>query len=201
MCLSFSMNAETFQPGKDYAIISSIPHEKVTKCVTVKAFFSYGCPWCFRIEKPLQAFVKQHQSKIKFEKVPVVFSPTWYLYAKVFYYAVMEDIEAESSPKLFDAIINKHETLLSEEQMGHFFYRETGLVSESTATSKLKSLSILDKKVKDAMRQMAIYHINAVPAIVVNEQYKVDLKMAKNTDRFFEIVAFLINKTQNSSAP
>ena len=75
--------AMTLVEGKDYQVVGE-PPEKAQK-VSVIEFFSYGCPWCYQLEKPLQAWVKKNKQRIQFERVPVVFHPEWEIYAKAYY--------------------------------------------------------------------------------------------------------------------
>lgn len=41
---------------------------------------------------------------------------------------------------------------------------------------------------------MARYQINAIPAMVVNNQFKTDLQMAQTEERLFAIMDYLVTK-------
>ena len=43
---------------------------------------------------------------------------------------------------------------------------------------------------------MATYQVRAVPAFVINNQYKTDLQMAKTEERLFAILDFLLGKAR-----
>jgi thiol:disulfide interchange protein DsbA len=47
---------------------------------------------------------------------------------------------------------------------------------------------------------VAQYHINAVPAFVVQHSFKTDLQMAKTEDRLFAILDYLSKKSAKSFA-
>ena len=47
---------------------------------------------------------------------------------------------------------------------------------------------------------MTSNHINAVPAFVVNNQFKTDLQMAKTEKRLFEILDFLVAEAKKENS-
>src|SRR4051812_8999145 len=80
--------ADTFTEGKEYQLISN-PEvtENKSKGPIITEFFSYGCPWCFKIDAPLKEWITKTGGAIQLERVPVVFKPDWELYAKAYYTA------------------------------------------------------------------------------------------------------------------
>ena len=108
--LAFATQAETFVEGKDYTVLKKqAVTQPTSQKVKVTDFFSYGCPWCFKLDKPLDDWAKQNKARVLFKKVPVVFNKSWELYAKA-YYTIEALAPAQNiDDALFDAIINQNQ--------------------------------------------------------------------------------------------
>lgn len=189
--MSLAAYAETFVPGTDYQIVSEKPLAPAGK-VNVTEFFSYGCPWCYRLDTPLNLWVKQHEHQINFSRVPVVFHKEWETYAKAFYTLQQLHLESQLSPALFKAIAEKPQAYTQDDTMIALLTAQG--VDKATATSAFTHSLTLEMALKEGNLSMARYYINAVPAFVVNGMYKTDLQMAKNQTRLFEILDFLITE-------
>jgi len=183
--------ADTFVAGKDYEVISSTDAASTGK-MPVTEFFSFGCPWCFKLEPTLDAWVKKHQDKVTFSRMPVVFHPEWTYYAKAFYAAQLLGIGDKMNPLLFKAIQTDKKPLNSDQSMIDFFVAQG--VDKATAESAFTHSTTIDMKIAEGSALMAAYHINAVPAIVINKRYKTDLQMAQGEERFFKILDYLITQ-------
>ncbi|MGQ3891692.1 thiol:disulfide interchange protein DsbA/DsbL [Legionella sp. CNM-4043-24] len=184
--------AETFVAGKDYEVINNAEPDTSEKGIVVTEFFSYGCPWCFKLEPTLDAWVKKHQSSsVRFNQVPVVFHPEWSYYAKAFYAANLLGISDKMNPLLFKAIQTDKKNLSSEQAMIDFFVANG--VDKDTAESAFTHSTTINMKVGEGNALMASYHVNAVPAIVIGGRYKTDLQMAQGEERFFKIMDYLIS--------
>ncbi|MCC5792735.1 MAG: thiol:disulfide interchange protein DsbA/DsbL [Legionellaceae bacterium] len=191
--LSHSLHASPFVAGKDYQILkANQTTPTVEKPVSVLEFFSYGCPWCYKLNAPLEQWAKTHQKQVRLERVPVVFHAEWRLYAKAYYAAQLLGIEPEMTPALFRAIQDKKEKLDSADSMSAFFIKQG--VDEATARSAFSHSPTLELQLKAGLQTMGQYHIQAVPAVVIGQRYKTDLQMAGSVERFFEILDMLLAK-------
>ncbi|MDI9818964.1 MULTISPECIES: thiol:disulfide interchange protein DsbA/DsbL [unclassified Legionella] len=185
--------AQEFIAGKDYELISNTVRTPADKQkVAVTEFFSYGCPWCYRLEPSLTHWVKQKGELIEFSRVPVVFNKDWKLYAKAYYTAHLLGVEAKMNPALFKAIQDDRRSLNNNRAMIDFFTAEG--IENTTAKSAFENSTTLDLQVAEGSALMSSFHVQGVPAVVVNNQYKTDLQMAQNEERFFKILDFLVAK-------
>lgn len=188
---SLVMAAE-FVEGKDYQVVSGAQVEQ-TKGPLITEFFSYGCPWCYRIESPLAQWSHNLNKNAMLTKVPVVFKSDWDLYAKAYYTAKTLAMTGKLTPLLFKAIQEDKKPLNSKQAMIQFFASQG--VDREIAKSAFESSPTIDMKVKNGMELMVHYQINAVPAFVVNNKYKTDLQMAGSPERLFEIMNYLLRKS------
>lgn len=186
--------AAAFSEGKDYQLVSGVQLSttKNNKMPVVTEFFSYGCPWCYRIEAPFKEWT-QANSGVAVNRVPVVFKPEWELYAKAYYTAKTLAMVDKLNPLLFKTIQDEKKLLDSKQAMIDFFVAQG--VDREIAQSAFERSPTIDMQVKNGMALMAQYHINAVPAFVINNKYKTDLQMAGSPERLFEIMNFLSRKS------
>lgn len=186
-------SAQDFIEGKDYQAITSskIDHTK-NKTPIVTEFFSFGCPWCYKLESPLNQWKVTVGNAVQLEKIPVVFKPSWDLYAKAYYTSKTLALSDKLTPALFKAIQEDNHPLDTKQSMIDFFVAHG--VDREIAKSAFASSPSIDMQVSDGMAKMAEFQINAVPAFVINNQFKTDLQMAGNPERLFEIINYLLKK-------
>ena len=185
--------ADSFVAGKDYEVLNTGKDSTKGKPVSVLEFFSYGCPHCYRIEPALNRWAKLHQKQISLKRVPVVFNKEWIYYAKAFYAADLLKRSDTLTPILFKAIQTDKRTLTSNQAMIDFFIAQG--VDKDLAASAFNNSTTVDMNVNEGNVLMGRMHINAVPAIVVNHQFKTDLKMAGSEERLFKILDHLLVKS------
>lgn len=187
---SLIASAENFIEGQDYQRLSEVPKTKPRQ--EVLEFFSYGCPWCYRLEAQVQQWRKTKGTALQFNKVPVIFKPDWEYYAKAYYAAEALSEENRYGPILFKAIQEDNKNLNSNSSMIAFL-SQAGMNSAFVESAFLHSPSI-SLKVNEAKQQMGQWQISAIPAFVVNQQFRTDLQMAKSETRLFALLDYLLKK-------
>lgn len=200
LLLPFFAHAEDFVAGKDYEVINSSLETKTNK-VTVTEFFSYGCPWCYRIEPNLMNWVKKQGNAIEFVRVPVIFHKDWSYYAKAYYTAQLLGLDSKLNPLLFKAAQDKTHPMTNNQAMIDFFVAQG--VDPATAKSAFENSTTIDMQISEGTALMSRYRVNGVPSVVVNNQYKTDLQMAKGEERFLKVLDFLVaqaNKKESNAA-
>jgi len=188
--------AENFVEGQDYEIIKSSSPVKINQ-VQVQEFFSFGCPWCYRLEPTLEQWLAKQDNSIQFSRVPVIFNKDWVFYAKAYYTAALLGINKKMDPLLFKAIQTDKQNLLSNQAMIDFFVQQG--VDKETAESAFLNSTTIDLKINESNALMAKFQIIGVPAFVINDHYKTDLKMAKGPERLIEVLDFLVNQSKKAA--
>ncbi|MFI4919452.1 MAG: thiol:disulfide interchange protein DsbA/DsbL [Legionellales bacterium] len=180
--------------GKDFQTLSGQKMvDSSQKGPVVTEFFSYGCPWCFKIEAPIHQWLHRLGTPVQLIKVPVVFKPEWDLYAKAYYTANTLALADKLNPLLFKAIQEEKTPLTSKQAMIAFFVAHG--VDKEIASSAFEHSPTIDMRVSNGTALMASYQINAVPAFVVNNKYKTDLQMAGSPERLLQILDYLLGKS------
>lgn len=198
LIISTTLQADDFIAGKDYVEINTATHSNSSKnSIELLEFFSYGCPWCYKLEAPMNKWLKGHP-EVTLTRSPVVFHKEWEWYAKAFYTAKLLKLESSLSPKLFTAIQDEKQRLGSKDAMIAFFVAQG--VDKATAQSAFSNSPTIDLEVKNGMKLMGQYRIQGVPAVVVQGKYKTDLQMAQSPERFFALLDFLVAKAKAAGA-
>lgn len=185
--------AALYQEGRDYAVIANHHQQAAASNIEVIEFFSYGCPWCYKLESNLKSWQKSLPKQVNFSRVPVIFERSWDVYAKAYYTAVILGINHRLTPALFNEIQVKGNKLNTNEAMMNFFIQSG--VEEKIAKSAFFSSPTINERVRMGILKMQQFQIRSVPSIVINGHYRVDVAMAGgDTVKFFNIVDFLIAK-------
>ncbi|MCL5272203.1 MAG: thiol:disulfide interchange protein DsbA/DsbL [Gammaproteobacteria bacterium] len=186
--------AAEFVEGKDYKVVTAAPQELAkSKIPVITEFFSYGCPWCYKIDPSVTEWAGKMGANAHLVRVPVVFKPEWDLYAKAYYTASTLALSDKLSPQLFKAIQEEKNPLASKQAMIDFFVAHG--VDREIAKSAFENSPTIDMRVENGMSLMANYQINGVPAFVINNKYKTDLHMAGSQERLFQILDYLVRKS------
>jgi thiol:disulfide interchange protein DsbA len=199
LLVSFTSFAAEFVVGQDYDVIkNSESTGSTTKAINVTEFFSFGCPWCYKLEPAVNSWVAKQGTKINFNKVPVIFNKDWDYYARAYYTAQALSLNDKLNPALFKEILDNKQALNTKDTMIAFLCKNG--VDSAAAQSAFNHSPSIDLDVATSQRLMGNYHISAVPAFVVNNQFKTDLQMAKTEKRLFEILEFLLAQDNKKQA-
>jgi thiol:disulfide interchange protein DsbA len=189
--------ADDFVAGKDYELVNGSSEAQSNNKIAVTEFFSYGCSWCYRIEPSLTDWVKKQGDNIQFSRIPVVFNKDWAYYAKAYYTAHLLGLESALNPVLFKAVQDNKQLLNTNQAMINFFTAQG--VENAIVKAAFENSTIVDMQITAGTASMARFHVNGVPAIVVNNQYKTDLQIAQNETRLFKILDFLLAKSRKKA--
>ena len=183
-----------FVQGKDYKVLPEVAQQaNADGKVKVIEFFSYGCPWCFRLESSIEQWLTQKPATVDFQKVPVVFRPSWVILAKAYYTADSLGVAQKLSPQIFKAIHDKGEDLANPTAMEEFFVNHG--VSKNDFDSAFNFSPAIDAKLSNGDALARQYQIFQIPTIIVGGKYMTTTAMAGGDGtRMMEIVNYLVKK-------
>lgn len=164
--------------------------------VEVIEFFWYGCPHCYSLEPAMQAWLKTKPANVEFIRQPAVFSDLWGKHAKAFFTAEALGVSEKTHADFFDAIQNKKQKLVGEDDLAKFFVAHG--VKEEDFRAAYNSF-IVDAKMRQAESMAARYGITGVPAIIVNGKYRVTATTAKSQENMLSVTDELVR--QEAKAP
>lgn len=187
-----------FQAGKDYQVIPSSLNNSASstsgnKKIIVMEFFSYGCPWCYRVEPSLETWLAHKSQGVEFDRVPVVFEQGWDTLAKIYYTSKTLGVSEKLILPLFKAIQDDGQNLTEINLLKQFF-AEHG-VSQQDFDSAYNFSPGIEAQMMRGDKLMRDYAVYAIPAFVIDGKYMTNMGMANgDTKRLLKIVDFLIAK-------
>ena len=153
--------------GAQQEIVSLNPPQPVENDgkVEVLEFFSYACPHCDHLDKPLSIWATNQPADVKFRRVPVD-GISGYVGGVALYYTLeaMGEIDRLHS-KIFDGIHREHVILAIPAVLNKWLAMNGVDVGKFEA---MKSSFSVATKVQRAQKMNLEYKIAGVPTIVVN---------------------------------
>ncbi len=193
-CFAFAVKAE----GGFETLSPAQPVQNSDK-IEVIEFFWYGCPHCYHFEPEISAWLKTKPANVEFIRQPAIFSDLWGKHAKIFFtteaLGLPEKVQEKIHADLFDAIQNKKQKLITEEELAKFFV-EHG-VKEDDFHNAYNSFAV-DAKMRQAEGMGLRYGITGVPTIVVNGKYRVTGQSAKSQENILTVTNQLIQEESKS---
>lgn len=186
----------TFELGKDYELVpgsetAANTNPSSDNKIQVVEFFSYGCPWCFRLEPALEKWLANKPSNVNFERIPVVFNSGWPLLAKAYYTAVALNKEPQLTMLIFKALHEQNITLDNEQKISDFFVQHG--INKGDFDSAFNFSPGIDAKMLQGQELMKQYSVVSVPTMVIAGKYKTNTALANgDMNRMMEIVNYLI---------
>jgi len=191
---------ESFEEGIDFELINDSPSayelKENDKILVVEAFW-YGCPHCYIFAEYIAKWDLKNNKDIQFVEMPVVFNKPWLLHARAFYTMKKMDNFLELHNNFFYAYHEQQRTFSNVESIMNFFDRQGIDVKKA---KEILSSEEVSKAVQEANYLLETYKIDSVPAIIINNKYKISGRMAKTYDRMIEISEYVIDLERRNRA-
>lgn len=187
-----------FQVGKDYQVISTsqiIPKSGPKEVVEVKEFFSYACPACYHFEPTLEKWLAKKPAYVKFERIPIIFQPSWKSLARAYYIAQMLGVERKLTPAIFKAIHIEGQDLSNPKLQEAFFIKQG--VKQQEFESMASFSPGIDAQLLRSNSLMQENKILVAPTLVIDNRYRVDPSLVGGDPvRFLQVTDYLIEKVR-----
>lgn len=192
--LSTLAMAASVVEGQHYEVLPEAMETSVEEDqVQVTEIFWYGCPHCYNLEEPLNAWVAEQPEDVVFQRMPATMGGDWNQHAMAFYAAQELGILDEVHEDFFAAIHEEGRSLTDNDDIADFF-SDYG-VSEEEAREALTSFGV-KSQVNQAHARMRAMQIMGVPALVVDGRYLVTPSSAGSLDNMPEIAGALVEKVR-----
>lgn len=189
-----------YAEGKDYVklpvpMAASAPKGKVE----VIEFFWYGCPHCYRLQKPWEKWMAENANAIAYKPQPAILGKTWEVMARAHHAMVGSGgFDPMLHRDFFTAIHEKNlplQTLEGNEPKALFAFvaKEKGKDYAEKFKKEYSVFSMGAKIAKDREMQ-ASYRIEGTPTIVVGGKYSVNPGMSGGEAAMVPVVDFLVKK-------
>jgi len=190
-----SVYAATYTEGVNYTRVEQQPTETGKK-IEVLEFFWYGCPHCFHFEPFLDKWEKTMPKNVAFVRIPAIFRPDWKIQARAYYALLNMGVIEKIHDKIFNAIHKDRKPLHTLEELANFVAKNG--VNREQFIKEYNSFTV-DNMVRKGLKKMQAYHIEGVPAVIVNGKYKVSPRKAGSFENMIKIINYLVKKESTSA--
>lgn len=191
--------AMKFKEGVHYKRVKVTGNVDAITEPKVVEFFWYGCPSCYRLEEPLMQWLSKKPSHVEFQKVPNSLGrPEGAIHSKLFH--VAEKLHANGyldnyGPMfhldVFTAYHVEQNRLNTKQDLAKFF-KSKG-VDEDVFNSMFDSPAV-DSAFRRTEAMSKRYPITGVPAVIINDQFKVNIRALTDYDEYVEVINYLLTK-------
>lgn len=186
-----------FEEGVHYERLA-IPSETPQDTIEVIEVFSYGCPHCMNLERPLEDWLAAQPSDVSLRKVPATFSRPYQMLAGVYYASEQLGVVDLIHTPLFEAIQVRNVNVLRMDILQRLFQDYADVEGEALEKA-LNSFSV-QTKVRQADALARVFRVVAVPTLVVAGEYKITPPPEYNGARQLEIARYLTDLVRSERA-
>ncbi|RTR05539.1 thiol:disulfide interchange protein DsbA/DsbL [Halomonas nitroreducens] len=161
--------------------------------IEVTEAFWYGCPHCYNLEEPLNAWVAELPEDVVFQRLPATMGGAWNKHATAFYAAKELGIQEDLHDDFFDAYHEQGRRLTEVEDIAAFFSNYG--VSEEEASEALTAFGV-KSQVNQAHARMRNMGLMGVPALIVDGRYVVTPSTAGSLDNMPQVAGALVDKVR-----
>lgn len=196
--LSTLASAATLVEGEHYTVLDEPVETRVADDrIEVTEAFWYGCPHCYNLEDPLNAWVAEQPEDVAFQRMPATMGGDWNQHALAFYAAQELEILDAVHDDFFHAIHEEGQSLTEVDDIAAFF-SDYG-VSEDEARQALTSFGV-KSQVNQAHARMRAMQLRGVPALIVDGRYVITPSQAGSLDNMPQIAGALVEQVREERA-
>lgn len=191
--------ADVPQMGQQFdQVAQQIPTDQPTK-IEVMEIFWYGCPHCYHMEQPLEAWVKKLPSDVYFKRMPGLPNPSWAPMAKAFFAMQELGVLDKLHPQLFDAI-HKSKTLSPTDEAGAIAWvtNQSGL--DKIKVEKAFKSFATNMQMNKAMQVFRASGATGVPSLIIDGKYLTGSSMAGGNDAALQTADYIIQNVRKDKA-
>lgn len=192
--LSVAVNAQELVEGQHYELLESPVETHVEDGqIEVTEVFWFGCPHCYRLQTPVNAWYETLEDDVSVEHMPATMGGDWNTHATAFYAAESLGIEDELHADFFNAIHQEGRSLTETDEIAAFFANYG--VSEEEAKQALTDFNVRSdvNKANSRMREMRLM---GVPALVIDGRFVVTPSTAGSLDNMPKIAQALVEQVR-----
>lgn len=196
LLLSTTVFADAPKAGQEFdAVAQNIPTDSGSK-IEVLELFWYGCPHCYHMEEPLNAWVKKLPSDVVFKRMPGLPNPSWAPMAKAFYAMQTLGVLEKLHTPLFDAI-HKQRVLNPGDEKATIEW-----ITKQSGLDKIKVEQAFNSFSTNASLNRAAQIFRAsgatgVPTLIIDGKYITSGTSAGGNEQALKVADYIIENVRN----
>ena len=191
--------ADSPKVGTEFeAVAQAISTENAAK-IEVMEIFWYGCPHCYHMEEPLNAWVKKLPKDVYFKRMPGLPNASWAPMAKAFYAMEALGVGEKLHAALFDAV-HKTKTLNPTDQAAAIAWvtAQSGL-DKLKVEQAFKSFSV-NTNLTRAAQIFRASGATGVPTLVIDGKYITSATQAGGNEQALKVADYIIGNVRTDKA-
>ena len=180
------------------AVAQPIPTENAAK-IEVMEIFWYGCPHCYHMEEPLNAWVKKLPKDVYFKRVPGLPNASWAPMAKAYYAMDALGVGEKLHTPLFEAV-HKSKTLNPTDETAAIAWvtQQSGL-DKLKVEQAFKSFST-NTNLNRAAQIFRASGATGVPTLVIDSKYITSATQAGGNEQALKVADYIIGNVRTDKA-
>ncbi|HYH42424.1 MAG TPA: thiol:disulfide interchange protein DsbA/DsbL [Burkholderiales bacterium] len=157
--------------------------------IEVVEFFWYGCPYCYQLQQPLEAWLKRKPADVEFRRIPAIFRDSWVPHARVYY--TLESLgELGRLHQLVFRSMHLDKDPLNTANVTADWAARNGV--DPTRWLTAYNSPEVERKVQEARNHTKAYAITGTPSLIVDGRYLTSSAMSENIPGVVGILEGLI---------
>ncbi len=191
--------AEAPKVGAEFdAVAQPIPTDNASK-IEVMEIFWYGCPHCYHMEAPLNAWVKKLPVDVYFKRVPGLPNPQWAPMAKAYYAMETLGVLEKLHIPLFDAIQKEKSLNPTDEKATIDWVTKKSGMDRLKVEQAFKSFTI-NTNLNRAAQIFRSSGATGVPSLVIDGKYITSGTMAGGNEQAIKVADYIIENIRKEKA-
>jgi len=200
--------AEALTPDKDYRLLNPPQPAASGQKVEVLEFFWYGCPHCYHLQGPLEAWLKTKPADVEYKRVPAAFNEAWLQLARVYYTLDAMGLVDKLHQQVFTAIHEKgalDPRMLLRDPKPLFDWVASKGVDRQKFIDVYNSFAV-KSRTQRTLELTRNYDIQGTPTVVVDGRYVTAPSMILKADntidypRYFKVLDEVIAMARKNHA-
>ena len=167
--------------------------------IEVMEIFWYGCPHCYHMEEPLNAWVKKLPSDVYFKRMPGLPNPSWAPMAKAFYAMETLGVGEKLHTKLFEAI-HKQKTLNPTDEKAAIDWVTLQSGSDRLKVEQAFKSFTMNTDLNRAAQIFRASGATGVPTLVIDGKYITSATQAGGNEQALKVADYVIDNMRKDKA-
>ena len=182
--------------GTDFEALAQPISTETPAKIEVMEIFWYGCPHCYHMEAPLNAWVKKLPSDVYFKRMPGLPNASWAPMAKTFYAMEALGVGEKLHNPLFDAV-HKAKTLNPTDEAAAIAWvtAQSGL-DKLKVEQAFKSFSV-NTNLTRAAQIFRASGATGVPSLVIDGKYITSATQAGGNEQALKVADYIIGNVRS----
>ena len=185
--------------GTEFDAVAQPIHTENAAKIEIMEIFWYGCPHCYHMEEPLNAWVKKLPKDVYFKRVPGLPNASWAPMAKAFYAMDALGVGEKLHTALFEAI-HKSKTLNPTDEAATIVWvtQQSGL-DKLKVEQAFKSFST-NTNLNRAAQIFRASGATGVPTLVIDGKYITSATQAGGNEQALKVADYIIGNVRTDKA-